>query len=343
VTDPRWNAAKRHQVATELNPLNSFSHDAAGTAQAMSYYRNLSDDALRVLAGQPGNERAFTQRTIQPLDPDDPTTANQPGPDNPPDFPIDPALRAYVDTLDGRSTNRYFYRAIYVDGAHNRSGLSLAGPPVYLPKVMPPRTPVITKILGGDRQITLTWAANREADLAEYRVYRADNEAAARDLRLMTLVHTEPVSGDPMARPAEVTWADAVPALVTFWYRLTAMDGVGNESPPSAVLKGRAYRASPPGAPTWVSGLWLTVNDSTFVQFTWTLPEALEVLVQRRRIGTAVWVTLAIWLPLGTTTFDDTTAEPTIEYVYRLKGRDVSGLEGEASTELIVSVVSVVE
>ena len=36
---------------------------------------------------------------------------------------------------------------------------------------------MITKVLGGDRQITLTWASNREQDLKSYRVYRTDKEA----------------------------------------------------------------------------------------------------------------------------------------------------------------------
>jgi hypothetical protein len=34
-------------VATELNALNGFGHDAVGTTQAMAYYRKLSNDALR--------------------------------------------------------------------------------------------------------------------------------------------------------------------------------------------------------------------------------------------------------------------------------------------------------
>ena len=158
----------------------------------MAYYRGLSNDALRVLAGLPGVETAFMQLTFQPLDPADPALANRVGPDNPPNFPVDPTLRAYVDTLDGRSTNRYFYRCAYVDGAHNTGPLSPPGPPIWLPDVTPPSAPVLTKVLGGERQITLRWASNREPDLSEYRIYRAERSEATRDLRLMTLVHTQP-------------------------------------------------------------------------------------------------------------------------------------------------------
>jgi hypothetical protein len=194
--EPRWNTAKRAIVAAELNQLNGFGHDAAGTAQAMAYYRGLCNDGLRVLAGLPSNDRAFTQLTIQPLDPDDRASANRLGPDNPPDFVVDPALRAYIDTLDGRSTNRYFYRSTYVNGVHNRGPMSLSSPPIWLPKVTPPRTPIVIRISGGERQITLEWSSNREPDLAEYRIYRTDNVSSARDLRLMTLVQTVPVPAD---------------------------------------------------------------------------------------------------------------------------------------------------
>ena len=69
--------------AEALNDLNTFPRDDEGQAlRRHAYYRGLSHDALRVLAGLPGNERAFTQITIQPLDADDPELADRPGPDN---------------------------------------------------------------------------------------------------------------------------------------------------------------------------------------------------------------------------------------------------------------------
>ena len=106
---------------------------------------------MRILAGLPGNERAFTQITIQPLDPEeldpeDPSKkrwGNRVGPSDPDDFeldgPTDPTVEKnplwaknlfqYTDTLPGASLNRYFYRTAYVDGVHNRSELSLSSPP----------------------------------------------------------------------------------------------------------------------------------------------------------------------------------------------------------------------
>src|SRR5262249_51168355 len=71
-----------------------------------------------------------------------------------------PNLRAYVDTLDGRATNRYFYRAAYVDGSHNRSPLSLSSPPIWLPDVIPPAEPRLLKVLVL-RQILIDWYGHR--------------------------------------------------------------------------------------------------------------------------------------------------------------------------------------
>jgi len=320
-----WDVAKRQQIAAELNRLNAFEHDA-DKPLAMNYYRALSNDGLRALAALPGNERAFTQLTIQPLDPDDAANVNRLGPDNATDYVIDPNLRAYIDTLDGRSASRYFYRAAYVDAAHNRGPLSLSSPPVWLPDVVPPRTPVITRVSGGDRTITLRWAPNREPDLAEYRVYRAASEAAVRDLRLMTLVHTEPVApADIVTPPAEVVFTDTgVAGLVTYYYRLAAGDTAGNLSVPSPYVAGRAFDDSRPAPPTWEAS---EVDGTTgVITLHWSSPILdLTCLVQRSRAGAAVWTNLSGWLARGVYTYADATRAAGETYDYRLRVMDARG------------------
>ncbi|MDA0167649.1 hypothetical protein OJ998_01005 [Solirubrobacter taibaiensis] len=184
-TESRWDVAKLQQVAAELNALRALKVGGATKAQAMSAYRALSNDALRVLAGLPSNERAFGQLTIQPLDPGDPANADRRGPDSPAGYTPDAALRAYVDVLDGRASNRVFYRAAYTDAAHNRSGLSLSTPPVYLPDARPPSPPRILKALGGQRRIQLEWSPPPEPALDRYLVYRTQEESRGRDVRLM--------------------------------------------------------------------------------------------------------------------------------------------------------------
>jgi hypothetical protein len=301
--EPRWDDLKRQQVADELNHLNTFPQTAAGKTLALAYYKGLSNDGLRVLAGLAGTEAAFTQITSTPL----PDTA-----------------MSYRDTLDGRATNRYFYRTATIDGASNRSSLSLSGPPIYLPNVMPPRPPTLTRVLGGERQITLTWASNREEDLAEYRVYRADSQEAARDLRAMTLIHTEPVAaGDPAARPASVSWTDdPVPGLTTFYYVVTAIDDAANESDPSAVCASRAHDEALP-VPPMLTVAWVEKAGVVRAEVTWTSSD--EVLLQRLDAGAPNWIDLAQWRPAGTVTIRDPFSDPTLSYTYRLIVRKATG------------------
>ncbi len=322
-TEPRWDLAKRQQVAAELNQLDAIAHDPAGTLLAAAAYRALSNDGLRVLASLPGTERAFEQLTSGPLDPDDVANADRRGPDSAAGYAPDGALRAYGDVLDGRSTNRYFYRSAYVDSANNRSAYSRSSPPVWLPNVVPPRAPVITKVLGGERAITLSWASNRERDLAEYRIYRAASADDTRDLRLMTLVRVEPVGvADPAARPAQVSWTDAVPGLVTFFYRLVAVDDADNVSAPSTMFAGRGFDESLPVPPA-LAAVWAVRNGTTHAEISWN--SADEVLIQRRDTGAASWVDLTQWRASGANEIRDPYSDPTKSYDYRARCRKATG------------------
>ncbi|MGH8067487.1 MAG: hypothetical protein ACRERE_20085 [Candidatus Entotheonellia bacterium] len=351
--DNAENNQRRQDIADALNQLNSLSRDPAA-----AHYRNLLEGALRVLAGLPGNERAFTQLTIQPLDPqerdpEDPALLrwrNRRGPDDPDNFQVpDPnnplaseTLRVYIDTLDGRSTNRYFYRAAFVDGAHNRSmQLSLVSPPVHLPDVVPPRTPVITRLLAGDAdpiapgdgKITLYWASNREADLAEYRVYRTSDVRQARDIRLMDLVHTE-AAGNPANRPAEQVWTDNnVRALVTYTYRLVAVDTAGNVSIPSAPGAARAYDTRLPEPPQ-LALAWVDQGGTVRAEVTWTSTH--EVLIQRRRPG-GPWFDIPDRKPAGTYIVRDQASDPSRDYEYRALVRSTTGAIKRGAPQILAA------
>lgn len=322
-SEPRWNALKRQQVATELDQLNSFAPIPSGKALAFAVYRKLSNDGLRILAGLPANDRAFTQITTYSLDPDDPLNADRRGPDSAAGYAPNPALRAYMDTLDGRSTSRYFYRAAYVDGANNIGPLGLSSPPVWLPNVVPPRAPVLTRVLGGDRAITVYWASNREIDLAKYRLYRSDREADERDLRLMTMVHEENVpAGDPSQRPAQLLFTDTpLQGLVTFYYRLVAIDSAGNVSVPSAPASGRGYDESLPVVPLPVVA-WVEVAGVTRAKISWTSVD--ETMLQRRDPGRS-WVEIASWRPPGSHEIRDPFSDSQQTYEYRLWSRKTTG------------------
>jgi hypothetical protein len=335
--EPTWNAAKRQIVCDALNPLNAIPKTDAGRLQAFAAYRALSDDALRVLANLPGNEKAFVQLTLQALDAGDPATADRRGPDDPPNYVPRPALRAYTDTLDGRATNRYLYRAVYVDAAQNRSAMGPIGTPVRLPNVVPPRAPAITKVTGGDRQITLAWASNREADLIEYRVFRTDRKDAAEDIRRMTQVAVVAADPDPAARPAAVQWTDQpVPGLKDFYYRIVAVDrpdpidprgGGGNVSMPSQVVKARAVDTMPPTSPTWMAAERLGGGGG--VRLAWRTDETdITCIVYRRLLG-GVWRPASQRLVPSVAPFDfefvDVDAPPGTTYEYRVVVEDPAG------------------
>lgn len=360
--DARWNGALRQQVATEINQLNTFPKTTAGDAAADAYYSGLSDDAIRVLAGLPGNEKAFSQITIQPLDPANPSTVNRRGPDTPDTVAIDPTLRAYIDTLDGRSANRYLYRAAYVDGAHNRSAPGLADPPVYLPDVVAPRTPVITRVTLADASVTLVWASNRETDLQRYDLYRSEDERTARDIRTMTLVHSEAVAvADPASRPAEVSWDDGgVVGGFRYYYRLIAADGAGNVSSPSPPASVKAVDTRPPAAPAWTQTKWVLLRiDGTeepwpaggvipagrrpALRLMWSSDVAGgSFTVTRKARGENLWRPLPTVGPYVSTSasdyllYDDTVA-PDKNYSYRVLATSAAGVRSLEPHEIAVA------
>jgi hypothetical protein len=329
-----WNQATKDAISAEHLALDALDTDLSSpgaTAAARVAYGALSNNALRVLAGLPSNEAAFSRITYAPLDPDDTANADRAGPDGQDGYAPDSALCAYLVDLDGRAQNRYFFRVAYVNGAHTIGALGPSSPPVYLPKVEPPRTPVITKILGGDRQITITFASNREADLAEYRIYRADSARNARDIRLMALAHTEIVpSGPPTSRPPEVVWTDTLLlGSVTYYYRLASADSSGNLSVPTPALSGTTYDDSRPAPPSWNTPA--AGENPGETQLSWTSPDPnLSCMVKRSPAGLGQWQNASGWLARGTYIYTDATRTPSVTYDYRLLVLDSRGRQNNS-------------
>jgi len=314
---PEWRgsdaAAKRDSIAAKLNQLNTLG---ANRDAALAYYRSLagpSNDTLRVLAGLPGNERAFTLLTTKAV------LASQ---------------GAYEDTLDGRADSRYFYRARFLDAANNPGPFTHTSPPVWMPDVQPPRAPAITKALGGDRQITLTWSTvGRETDLSEYRLYRAERALIGRELAGLAPVHTRTASSIP-GTDTQASWSDTgVRGMVSYSYYLVAVDSAGNASAP-AQATARAYDNSRPAPPTWSPAV---PNAGNAVVLTWTSPTAdLRCLVERRPADSPTWEQLGGWLARGVYTQTDDRRAPGEQYVYRLRVLSADGRSNNTFNELTV-------
>lgn len=135
-------------------------------------YTSLRNDTKQYLASLPENEKAFVP-VSSPLDPIKPE--NWEDADN----------MFFKDTIEGKGRNRYFYRIGAMDKAGNRSYLGLATPPVCVPDVIPPKPPVITKALGGNRKAIIRWRRNTEPEMVRYGIYRTDKKEDAADVRLM--------------------------------------------------------------------------------------------------------------------------------------------------------------
>lgn len=354
--EPAWTALKRQEVAAELNGLNGLNPSDLAAARAT--YQALSNDGLRVLAGLQGVEKVFVQLTTQPLDPDEPEAGapdglrwRRVGPDVAAGS-LAAGQRAFVDGLDGHAVNRWFYRIAYVDEVHNIGPLGLSSPPVWLPDVTPPRTPIPSRVVAGDRAVTLEWASNREPDLAEYRVFRADDVRAAEDIRTMTLVHAVAADPDPAARPKTVSWSDSpVPGLRDLWYRIVAVDrispdaqgGGGNVSVPTAALRTRAYDQSEPAAPAFSSIEWVyrdavgTVHPwadvppagttkVAAVRLRWPAAAAdVRLLVQLHAASDGGFSAASGWLDPGTTEFIFEHPRTSEAQDFRLKALSAAG------------------
>ena len=196
---------------------------------------------------------------------------------------------------------------------------------MWLPNVTPPRAPVVVRIRGGERQITLEWSSNREPDLARYEVYRADNDAQATDLRRMALVHTEPVpAGDPADRPPTLTWTDqpvAGPRYVPVPPRRDRRRG----QPLRPVASCRPAAPTTPRCPSCRTPAiaWVGVAGTTRAQISWTSEN--EVLVQTRPGGGGTWIDLSQWRPPGTVSIRDPFSDPSAAVQYRLRARRSTG------------------
>ncbi|UOY03809.1 fibronectin type III domain-containing protein [Blastococcus sp. PRF04-17] len=162
--------------------------------------------------------------------------------------------RSYVDTgLTNDVT--YSYSLVAVDDVGNRSAASapVSATPTDL---TPPAAPTGLVAVAGENEVSLAWAANGEADLADYRVLRDGVEIATVPTR--TYLDTG-LTND-----------------VAYAYTLVAVDTHGNRSAPSAVASATP-RDMAPDAPTDVTA----VPGDRRAVLSWTAPSDTDVVGYR--------------------------------------------------------------
>ncbi len=112
----------------------------------------------------------------------------------------------------------YYFRLAAVDSAGN--GSAYASQVRATPQdLIAPAAPTNLTAAPGNRQVTLSWAPNAEADLSHYRLYRhtADDSSAADQL-------------DSVLAPDALYTDATVGNDTTYWYWVSAVDSAGNES-----------------------------------------------------------------------------------------------------------------
>ncbi len=139
---------------------------------------------------------------------------------------------AYVDALTKNlSRYPYYYRVTSIDTHYNESAPSKTVK-IQLPDVTPPGAPSMAGYVAKNQQVVLNWRAVKSYDLAGYHVYRSVDKSKTR------------LTVSPLALP---TFVDQHPPLgQQIQYQVTAIDQVGNESVPSAMIQVVAGDAVPP-------------------------------------------------------------------------------------------------
>lgn len=259
--------------------------------------------------------------------------------------PSGPPNADLVDGLDATVGTTQIYVSYAIDPAGNKSEPSCPAIPVQIIDRVAPRQPVVTKAVGADGAISLTWSGNREADLSRYLVYRtAEEERLTSKRRMQIVLDANPtgVSQDPSleaedAIPEAVegemrfTWNDRGPrAGTTYYYRIVAEDESDNASEPSTPVSARALDLTPPVAPTWpASGAISVQADAEGTErFSLAWEEAaddpsLSYLVRRRAVGAVPWVVVSTWAEGSS--FMDLRSNTGTSYEYQVRAMDNSG------------------
>ena len=203
----------------------------------------------------------------------------------------------YLDTGLANDVT-YSYRLAALDTHGNRSADS--APVTATPTdLTAPAAPTGLGAVKGSGQVTLSWAANAEPDLATYRVLRDGVEIAT-------------VTG--------TTYTDTSANGVNRTYTVVAVDTHGNRSAPSAPVTSSAD-ATPPAPPT---GLTATRGDGQ-VSLVWAAnsePDLASYRVLRDGVEIAT---------VTARTYTDTGRTNDVTYTYTLVAVDASGNRSAAS------------
>lgn len=346
-----------------------------------SHYAALAPGQLQILASLPDNENAFTKINEAAIEEDDPLYEDRiteiPDPIQGPSYTPDPAnTLLYVDeTLNGQSSNYYFYAIRSVDTNGLQSVLSLSTPPVEIPKTTAPPVPVITSILGGENQIGIKWAKNPGAEISGYLLYRTQDKNKAKDWRRMELIkandtdaYTVEVAEPLPQKEFEFMDVTVLPRL-PYYYAVVAVglsdEGKWLKSKPSVPKSGQAYDLTPPEPPQWdeENSGWVYMDDNGTV-YEWDADltgasnpqpairlvwledvRVSSVLVARSESGDRLGGVIVNWeageqMNPGLRYFLDMQVDSQTSYTYSGRSRSKAGLQSLNETTFTIEALS---
>ncbi|MDH3973937.1 MAG: RHS domain-containing protein [Deltaproteobacteria bacterium] len=103
---------------------------------------------------------------------------------------------------------------------------------------------------GGNNSVHLSWAANSECDIKEYRIYRKSSPGG---------------SFQHVATTSNVTYTDAnLASEATYYYHVKAVDISGLVGSASLEISATTQDTTPPAIPVLTPGLWLFTAESVF-------------------------------------------------------------------------------
>ncbi len=199
-----------------------------------------------------------------------------------------------------------------------------------------PATPgVFSGSLSASDAIELTWSAPKtDAGGSEltgftgFRIYRSEGTGGPGFGLLTQADSTRRVYDD-----------QGLELATTYSYRISAIDGHGNESALSSSISLTTSTASPP---TNVQAAVITTVTDTLVRVTWTEPaEFTSFRVERQTVGTSSGSAFStVELSQTESTFDDTNVESGRSYLYRVL-TNLKGVLSEPSEAVGVSVPAI--
>ena len=203
---------------------------------------------------------------------------------------------------------------------------------VEYPDTTPPAIPQNLTASADSDSIVVSWERVEDADLALYRLYRATSVSgpftAIAEIPAGTVVYDD--------QSAQVE--------VTYFYRVTALDGADNESAPSNTDDARVAAAPDTTPPAVPLNLTATANsDSITVDWDAVSAPDLDGYNLYRASSPSGPFELIAQLPAGTTAYDDADIAPETMYYYRVAAVDTSANESATSNVARALVSPLVE